>query len=185
MQCVALIVSVTVVAGVVDFQRFDNARQLMAYLGLTPSEHSSGASVWRGERSLRRAAVLPGGHRLRARGAIGYRPASARSSVPGLRYCRRRSATSPGKGCSGCASAIVNRHLVAAGKAKVVIIKDIAREMAGFIWPTTSPDCPGCWRCNDEMRSQRMLAKWNGITQHAGRLRKGTRSAPETPSPAC
>jgi transposase len=31
-----------------DFSRFDNPRQLMAYLGLTPSEHSSGASVRRG-----------------------------------------------------------------------------------------------------------------------------------------
>jgi transposase len=41
------IVAVTVVAEVGDFNRFDNPRQLMAYLGLTPSEHSSGASVRR------------------------------------------------------------------------------------------------------------------------------------------
>lgn len=27
-----------------------------------------------------------------------------------------------------------NRHLVAAGKAKVVVITAIAREMVGFIW---------------------------------------------------
>jgi Transposase IS116/IS110/IS902 family len=31
-----------------DIRRFANARQLMAYLGLVPSEHSSGASVRRG-----------------------------------------------------------------------------------------------------------------------------------------
>jgi len=45
---VALIVAVTVVAEVGDFHRFDNPRQLMAYLRLTPSEHSSGTSVRRG-----------------------------------------------------------------------------------------------------------------------------------------
>lgn len=48
MRGVAFIVAVTVVAKVGDFNRFDNPRQLMAYLGLTPSEHSSGASVRRG-----------------------------------------------------------------------------------------------------------------------------------------
>jgi hypothetical protein len=31
-----------------DFRRFANARQPMAYLGLVPSEHSSGASIRRG-----------------------------------------------------------------------------------------------------------------------------------------
>ena len=48
MRGVAFIVAVTVVAEVGDFNRFDNPRQLMAYLGLMPSEHSSGATVRRG-----------------------------------------------------------------------------------------------------------------------------------------
>jgi transposase len=48
MRGVALVVAVTVVAEVGDFRRFANARQLMAYLGLVPSEHSSGTSVRRG-----------------------------------------------------------------------------------------------------------------------------------------
>ena len=42
------IVAVTVVAEVGDFRRFANPRQLMAYLGLVPSEHSSGSTVRRG-----------------------------------------------------------------------------------------------------------------------------------------
>jgi transposase len=41
MRGIALVVAVTVVAEVGDFRRFANARQLMAYLGLVPSEHSS------------------------------------------------------------------------------------------------------------------------------------------------
>src|ERR1700687_4948468 len=48
MRGVALVVAVTVVAEVGDFRRFANPRQLMAYLGLVPSEHSSGSSVRRG-----------------------------------------------------------------------------------------------------------------------------------------
>jgi transposase len=36
-------VAVTVVAELGDLTRFDNPRQLMSYLGLTPSEYSSGA----------------------------------------------------------------------------------------------------------------------------------------------
>jgi transposase len=48
MRGVALVVAVTVVAEVGDFRRFANARQLMAYLGLVPSEHSSGSTIRRG-----------------------------------------------------------------------------------------------------------------------------------------
>src|SRR5262245_34228517 len=47
MRGVALVAAVTVVAEVGDFRRFTNARQLMAYLGLVPSEHSSGSTVRR------------------------------------------------------------------------------------------------------------------------------------------
>ena len=47
MRGVALVVAVTVVAEVGDFRHFTNAQQLMAHLGLVPSEHSSGSSVRR------------------------------------------------------------------------------------------------------------------------------------------
>ena len=45
---VSLIVSATVVAEIGDMNRFPNPKQLMAYLGLIPSEHSSGKKVRRG-----------------------------------------------------------------------------------------------------------------------------------------
>jgi transposase len=38
----------TLVAEIGDFHRFANPRQLMAYLGLTPTERSSGAKTVRG-----------------------------------------------------------------------------------------------------------------------------------------
>ena len=48
MRGMALVNAATLVAGLGDLSRFTNPRQLMAYLGLVPSEHSSGASVRRG-----------------------------------------------------------------------------------------------------------------------------------------
>jgi transposase len=45
---VKLLTAVTVVAEVADFARFETAPKLMAYLGLVPSEHSSGDKRRRG-----------------------------------------------------------------------------------------------------------------------------------------
>jgi len=131
MRGVAFIVAVTVVAEVGDFNRFDNPRQLMAYLGLTPSEHSSGASVRRGGitkagSSLARRALVEGAwsYRMQARVSRklldrieGLPPAVRDIAWKGqLRMCQRY------------------RHLMAAGKPKVVATTAIAREMAGFVW---------------------------------------------------
>ena len=49
MRGVGFIFAVTVLAEVGHFQRFESPGQLMAYLGLTLSEHSSSTSVPRGE----------------------------------------------------------------------------------------------------------------------------------------
>ncbi len=48
MRGVAFINAVTIVAEIGDFARFPNPRELMAYVGLVPSEHSTGDSVRRG-----------------------------------------------------------------------------------------------------------------------------------------
>ena len=51
LQClrgVSLIVAVTTAAEIGDLSRFESPRQLMAYLGLVPSEHSSGEETRRG-----------------------------------------------------------------------------------------------------------------------------------------
>ncbi len=42
---IGVVIAATLVAEVGDFPRFSNPRQLMAYLGLVPGEHSSGGSV--------------------------------------------------------------------------------------------------------------------------------------------
>ena len=48
MRGMALVNAATLIAELGDLSRFTNPRQLVAYLGLVPSEHSSGASVKRG-----------------------------------------------------------------------------------------------------------------------------------------
>jgi transposase len=131
MRGVAFIVAVTVVAEVGDFNRFDNPRQLMAYLGLTPSEHSSGASVRRGGitkagSGLARRVLIEGAWSYRMQARVSRKLLDRVESLPQavrdiawkgqLRMCQRY------------------RHLMAAGKPKVVATTAIAREMAGFIW---------------------------------------------------
>jgi transposase len=68
MRGVSFIVAVTFVAEIGDVRRFDNPRQLMAFLGLIPSERSTGETVRRGGLTLagnRRARrVLVEGARL-------------------------------------------------------------------------------------------------------------------------
>jgi transposase len=44
----AVVAAITLVAEIGDFRRFASPRQLMAWLGLVPREHSSGASTVRG-----------------------------------------------------------------------------------------------------------------------------------------
>lgn len=131
MRGVAFIVAVTVVAEVGDFQRFDTPRQLMAYLGLTPSEHSSGASVRRSGitkagSGLARRALIEGAWSYRMQARVSPKLYARLETLPKavreiawkgqLRMCQRY------------------RHLMAAGKPKVVVTTAIAREMVGFIW---------------------------------------------------
>jgi transposase len=48
MRGMALVNAAGLVAELGDLSRFANPRQLMAYLGLVPCEHSSGTSIKRG-----------------------------------------------------------------------------------------------------------------------------------------
>jgi transposase len=48
MRGIDLVAAVTILAEIGDLSRFENPRQLMAYLGLVPCERSTGESVKRG-----------------------------------------------------------------------------------------------------------------------------------------
>jgi transposase len=118
-------------AEVVDFQRFERPRELMAYLGLVPSEYSSGETQRRvaltkaGNAHARRALVEAAWH-YRHRPTIGHALATRSQEQPPAivaqawraqpRLHRR------------------DRHLVGHGKRPPVAVAAIARELVGFIW---------------------------------------------------
>jgi transposase len=143
---VAFLTAVTFVAEIGDVRRFDSPRQLMAYLGLVPSESSTGERVRRGgitigPRPIPRRAVSGAdragngrARRVLVEGAWTYRfparmsrllqerqdglPKAVREIAwkAQVRLCRRY------------------RKLMANGKRQTVVATAIAREMAGFLW---------------------------------------------------
>jgi len=131
MRGVALITAVTVAAEVGDFSRFPNPRQLMAYLGLVPSEHSSGTKV-------RRGGITKAGSTLARRylveGAWTYRlPARVGNTLRG----RIEPLPKPIRDIAWKAQVRLTaryRALMRAGKRDVVAVTAVARELAGFVW---------------------------------------------------
>jgi transposase len=131
MRGVAFLTAVTLVAEIGDIRRFETPRQLMAFVGLVPSERSTGAQVRRGRITK---AGNPRARRVLIEGAWTYRypprlsrPLQVRQeSLPNMvraiawkaqvRLCARY------------------RRLVAAGKCQTLVTTAIAREMAAFLW---------------------------------------------------
>lgn len=116
---------------VVDFQRFERPRALMAYLGLVPSEYSSGDTQRRGALTkagnthVRRALIEAAwhyrhrptvGHALAARSQGQPREVVAEAWRAQQRLHRRY------------------RHLVGHGKRPPVAVAAVARELVGFLW---------------------------------------------------
>lgn len=93
MRGIGLITAMTVLAELGDISRFDSPRQLMAYLGLVPSEHSSGGSRRQG--ALGPATAMSDACWWRPPGATASRRArrASFSSVPSVP--RRRSRPLP------------------------------------------------------------------------------------------
>jgi len=131
MRGMALVNAATLIAELGDLSRFANARQLMAYLGLVPSEHSSGASVKRGgltkagNKAARRLLIeaawcyrFPArvSRELRLRQEEQPKPIREIAWNAQLRLCARY------------------RRLARSGKPANVVTGAIARELAGFIW---------------------------------------------------
>lgn len=128
---VSLITAMTTLAELGDITRFDSPRELMAYLGLVPSEHSSGGSRRQG--SLTRTG---NGHvrRVLVEAAWNYRFAARKSRC----IEQRAEKTSPSVQAIAWAAQkrLCGRYqsLLQAGKVKQQVTAAVARELAGFIW---------------------------------------------------
>jgi transposase len=131
MRGIKLVTAVTVVSELGDISRFQTPRQLMAYAGLVPSEHSSGGRIRRGavtksgNAHLRRVLVETAWH-------YRHRP----SDTPALR--QRQRGVDP-RACSVAWSAQQRLHkrychLTARGKPRPQAVVAVARELLGFIW---------------------------------------------------
>jgi transposase len=130
------VTSMILLAELHGFERFTGARQLMAHLGLVPSESSSGGSVHRGgitktgNRHLRRL-LVEAAHHYRHRPAVGVALRRRRMGQPAAvialadraqqRLHRRYSRLVLGRGQP------VSKAVVAC-----------ARELSGFIWAVLS-----------------------------------------------
>jgi transposase len=128
---VSFITAMGIVAELGDLTRFGHPRELMAFVGLVPSEYSSGPSVRRGGITK---AGNPHVRRLLAESAWAYQgtPRIGRQQL-------YRQEALPKVVCDIAWKAQLRltgrfRRLVARGKSKPKVATAIARELCGFIW---------------------------------------------------
>jgi transposase len=128
---VSLITAMTVVAELGDMSRFESPRELMAHLGLVPSEHSSGSSQKRGG-----ITKTGNGHarRVLTESSWSYRlPARKTAHL-------QRKAEKTSEQVQAIAWKAQKRlckrywYLIHKGKLPVQACTAIARELTGFIW---------------------------------------------------
>lgn len=120
-----------IVTELYNFERFESPRALMAFLGMTPSEYSTGGRAKRG------GITKAGNSRLRkllVEAAWNY----TRSNKTGVKLRSRREGQ-PGWAIDVAEEAQARLHrrfwrLVAKGKHQNKALMAIARELAGFIW---------------------------------------------------
>jgi transposase len=131
MRGMALVNAATLIAELGDLSRFADPRQLMAYLGLVPSEHSSGTSIKRG--GLTKAGNSAA-RRLLVEAAWCYRfPARVSREL----LLRQESQPKPVRDIAWKAQLRLcarYRWLARTGKPANVVTAAIARELTGFIW---------------------------------------------------
>ena len=131
MRGVALPVAVGVIAELGDLSRFDHPRKLMSYLGLVPSEHSSGpnrrlGSITKSGNSRARRLLIEGAHAYRYNANISTELQKRQEGLPKtiidiawkaqLRLCKRY------------------QRLMQRGKHNNLVVTAIAREMIAYIW---------------------------------------------------
>ena len=132
------VTAMTVLAELHDFRRFTHPCDLMAYLGLTPSEYSSGSRV-------RRGSITKAGNthvrRVLIEAAWNYR---YRPSVSAYLRARRKGQPTAVLAIADRAQVRLHRRyfLLKEGykKPHPVVAVAIARELVGFIWAVLNHD---------------------------------------------
>lgn len=131
MRGLDLVSAITLLAEIGDLSRFATARELMSYLGLVPSEHSSGERV-------KRSGITKAGNRRARRILIECSWSYRHPPRIGAKKLAKVAAAPPAvreiawKAQSRLAARY--RALTRRGKPPTVVVTAIAREFAGFIW---------------------------------------------------
>ena len=123
-----------------DISRFDTPRELMAFLGLVPSEHSSGSR-------RRQGAVTLTGNR-HARRMLGESAWSYRFPARQTMHLKRKAAGAPEEAKAVAWKAQKRlcgryRDMTRAGKNTKLVCVAVARELTGFIWDIVCRVMPG------------------------------------------
>ena len=134
------IASAGLAAAIGDPSRFASAPDFMAYLGLVPSEHSSGpkrriGAITKAGDIHARTLLIEAAHSYRFPARVARHKLAAVNAVPeNVRAIAWKAQT---RLCQRC------RHMMAKGKLRQVVVTAIARELAGFVWSiaciTTDP----------------------------------------------
>jgi transposase len=128
---VNLLTAMTVVAEIGDLRRFDSAPQLMAYLGLVPSEHSSGATRSRGAITKTGNAHV---RRVLVEASWTYRHPARKTAHLQRRAERTSEAVQDIAWKAQKRLCARYRLMEGKGKLKVQACTAVARELTGFIW---------------------------------------------------
>jgi transposase len=136
---VSLVVAVTFVAEIGDLRRFESPRRLMAYLGLVPSERSTGDAVRRG------GIAKAGNGRVRhllVESAWTYRhpPRVGAKKLAQLERVPPKVREIAWKAQSRLTARY--RALAGRGKRLTIVCTAIARELAGFMWAVARESRP-------------------------------------------
>jgi transposase len=131
MRGIDLIAAATFLAEIGDLSRFPTPRELMGYLGLVPSEDSTGDTIKRGP-------ITKAGNRRARRMLVEcawsyqYPPRVGRQKQEKVAAAPRAVQEIAWK--AQCRLTRRYRALIRNGKLKTVAATAVARELAGFIW---------------------------------------------------
>jgi transposase len=131
MRGVQLVAAMTLVAELQDFLRFDNPRQLMAYVGLVPGEHSSGPKRRQG--SITKAGNSAA-RRMLVEVAWHYQHSPRVSPIIAKRHDQLPKAVTDIAWKAQLRLNAKFKRLVARRVMKNKAVVAVARELTGFVW---------------------------------------------------
>jgi transposase len=152
---VQLIAAMTLVAELQDFLRFESPRQLMAYVGLVPGEHSSGpkrrqGSITKaGNSAVRRMLVEVAWH---------YREGPRVSPIIAKRHDGLPSAVTDISWKAQTRLSAKFKRLQARKVMKTKAVVAVARELAGFVWAIGREVQTSGWRGTADIAAAQLAA---------------------------